>query len=197
MIKKPLILLLITMSICSFRCINPVFPNTDHEKPKEHTPEILLGELMAAYQNRSIADFESLFDDKDVFRFYIRRDTDVEKSLEKQVQYNTVTVSDNDKGFIPEAGNYYVLDYTSEKKIHNNLFNMATNIEFTLDLKKSMELHISDDSLLIWTDPAIITIEAEDLFGPEGKIFNVSKQAFLIKKGNDGKWKICQWYELN
>jgi len=186
-------------------CFNPFFPATGGPFFSFAKPEDVITELRNSYESQELDRFDSLFYDIDSFRFFIGINSDINlKNISK-----TINVINLDTHFLPK-GSYLFLNYSDEKKIHNNLFSNSESIKFLGGLFCRVEYLIPDTvtdpsrfdttEAIIYTNNAQIEIKSTVLlkeFTSEEQVFTIKEQRFLVKKNKSRQWKIFYWYEPN
>ncbi len=181
-------------------CFNPFFPQTaPYVKPYLATPGAVVEELWDSYKNQDLARFDSLFYDKNDFKFLINPDAIIVDSLNNFDK--NYLVPDSLKYFLPH-NNYSYLTYSDEIQLHNKLF--SPSIKITLDntlffrVEEIIPDTVSNPSTYkpveakVYTEPVEIVIETDTAY-----TFKIKEQLFLVRKNDDGRWKMRYWLELD
>ena len=189
------------LTVLFIHCFNPFFPQTaPYIKPYLATPGAVIEELWEAYKNQDLARFDSLFYDKDDFKFLISPDVIIENNYTNFK--NSYVVPDSLKYFLLRD-NYVYLTYSDERKIHNNLFSPSIKITTDNTLYYREEFIIPDTvtnpatykpvEAKVYTGKATILIERDTSIFE----FNIEEQLFLVRKNDDDRWKMRYWLELD
>jgi len=115
-------------------CGLPFFPETGtplEGQINRDSPQGVLDELVRSYETQRIQVFKTLFDQVN-FRFYVANDPLIE--LSNMDLSRTEIIIDTLVGNLVNSGPYNYIPYADELEIHENLFQRATQIEFTADL---------------------------------------------------------------